>query len=55
VTIVPWIASPRSLVNVAVPRLADGTEHGVEGPGDVGVAVVGGMLVEQRGGGRGVT
>jgi len=30
-------------------------QHGVEGPRDVGVAVVGGLLMEQRGGRGGVT
>ncbi len=37
-------------------RSSDGSviaEHGVEGPGDVGVAVICGVLVEQRGGGEG--
>ena len=36
---------------VVVARLGDRTQHGVERAGDVGVAVVGGMLVQERGGG----
>ncbi len=31
-----------------------GAQHGVKGTGDLGVAVVGGVLVEQGGGGGGV-
>ena len=44
----------RPLVDAVFRGLADRAEHGIEGAGDLSVAIVGGLLVDEPGGGRGV-